>query len=674
MSGPENEPGEPVHERLMGEARLKELSERSSDIELVLEFDGAIVEVNDRAVQAHGYLPAELKRLNVRDLRRPSTLPDLPAQLAGMARPGGDTFQAEHLRRDGSAFPVEVRSRAFVVEGKDYLHCLVRDLTAAHEDEARLNAKLRRLEDQLLQAQKLESVGRLAGGVAHDFNNLLTVISSCAEQLHADLEAGVQPSVADVEEIRAAGDRACDLTRQLLAFSRKRVIEPVVLELSGLLRGTEKLLRRVLGEDVALSVQVQPGLWLVRCDPGLVEQVLMNLAVNARDAMPGGGEVRVEASNVELDEPLVSLHPFLRAGPFVRLSVRDNGLGMSDAVKSHIFEPFFTTKPQDKGTGLGLATVYGIVKQSLGYIVVESAPNRGSTFTVYLPRVLDGITPASSLGRSGKSPGGTERLLVAEDDPQVRAVMARALRAGGYEVLVAGSGEEALELERREEGVIDLVVTDVVLQGLGGRALMDDLRERRPGLRVLYLSGYTHDQIALRGVLDGGAHFLSKPYTASVLLARVRAVLDEALPAAGTVSRFAWNSDLAIGDPEIDRQHQALFEAAARFEEAVRGGAPAPRLQELFRFLAGYVSTHFRDEERLMARIGYPDLAGHVREHERFTARLERLAPRFGAGEDAIAGCAVLYGVVQDWLVEHVGTSDQRLREHRATRPDPAST
>jgi PAS domain S-box-containing protein len=381
----------------------------------------------------------------------------------------------------------------------------------------------RRTEGQLRQAQKLESIGRLAGGVAHDFNNLLTVILSCA----TSLEERACGADEEVREIQGAAQRAADLTRQLLAFARKQVIDPVPLVLNDVVRGSEKLLRRVLGEDVDLRVALEPQLWATRCDPGQIEQVIMNLAVNARDAMPSGGRLAIETANARIDEEGARSRPGRAPGDWVRLLIRDSGTGMSPEVKAHLFEPFFTTKPPGSGTGLGLATVYGIVKQLDGHVDVASEPGAGTTIDVWLPRTREApvavAPPALAPVR-----GGTERLLVVEDDPLVREVTVRQLRGAGYDVLAATGPREALALDLAELDRVQLLVTDVVMPGGDGRTLAAELVRRRPALRVLYVSGYTPDVIATRGELDAPVELLHKPFTSAALLSRVRSLLDGA--------------------------------------------------------------------------------------------------------------------------------------------------
>ncbi len=396
-----------------------------------------------------------------------------------------------------------------------------RDITERKQAERELLAA----EERFQQAQKLESVGRLAGGVAHDFNNLLTVILGAGEVLQDDLRAGRPADPVDVEQIRAAGGRARELTGQLLAFARRQVTAPVPLDLNDVVRASERLLRRVLGEDVQLSVELEPGLWTVVCDPGQVEQVILNLAVNSRDAMPRGGALLLRTRNLLVDESHAARDGEARAGEWAQLTVQDTGAGMSPEVLAHLFEPFFTTKPEGSGTGLGLASVHGIVSQAGGHLYVRSAPGKGTTVQVCLPRRLE-VPKQSRPAAAPPAVGGTETVLAVEDDPLVREITARTLRKGGYQVLVAGSGAEALEVAARLQGRLHLLVTDVVMPGVDGRALADELHRRKPGVRVLYVSGYTQDVISHHGVLDTGVELLPKPFTSGALLARVRAILD----------------------------------------------------------------------------------------------------------------------------------------------------
>ena len=386
---------------------------------------------------------------------------------------------------------------------------------------------VRRMEEQLRQSQKMEAVGRLAGGVAHDFNNLLTAISGYSDLLLQRLPY-YSTLRRDVEEIRKAGDRAAALTRQLLAFSRRQVLQPKVLDLNAVVKNMGQMLRRLIGEDIELSTDLSPSLSRVKADPGQIEQVIVNLAVNARDAMPGGGRITIATADADLSPVHAAAHSEVRPGPHVLLSVSDTGHGMSDETQAHLFEPFFTTKERGKGTGLGLATVYGIVQQSGGHILVNSAADRGTTFLVYLPRVEvheDGARGTDRPPVPDPFPG-TETVLLAEDEEVVRHLAREILSVNGYKVLEAGNGREALLVSEAHSGEIHLLLTDVVMPKMSGRELTDRIRPLRPGLRILYMSGYTDDAILRHGVLEDGIPFLQKPFTSDELARKVREVLD----------------------------------------------------------------------------------------------------------------------------------------------------
>ncbi|MBN9517873.1 response regulator [bacterium] len=385
----------------------------------------------------------------------------------------------------------------------------------------------RRLEEQLRQAQKMEAVGQLAGGVAHDFNNLLTIINGYSDLLLEGLPPD-DPSRELLGEIHKAGERSAGLTRQLLAFSRQQVLAPRVLDLNAVVADTTRLLRRVIGEDVRLATAPARNLWPVKADPGQIEQVLLNLAVNARDAMPTGGTLTVETRNVELDTGYAASRPDARPGPHVLLAVSDTGCGMPPEVLARIFEPFFTTKEVGKGTGLGLATVYGIVQQSGGHVAVDSAVGRGTTFKVYLPRPEGGASAGGAENRSATPalPRGTETILLVEDDDGVRALTRHVLRGAGYAVLEAGDGAGALRSAAGHPGAVHLLITDVVMPGEGGRSVAERVRALCPAVRVLYVSGYTDDAVVRHGILHAGANFLQKPYTPVALARKVREVLD----------------------------------------------------------------------------------------------------------------------------------------------------
>jgi PAS domain S-box-containing protein len=381
-------------------------------------------------------------------------------------------------------------------------------------------------QDQLIQAQKMEAVGRLAGGIAHDFNNLLTVIMGRADLVLSHLR-GHHRLRRNLDLILSAADTAASLTRQLLAFSRRQVLLPEVLDLNTVVVNVSTMLRWLIGEDIEVIIRLSPGLGHIKADPSQLEQVLMNLAVNARDAMPQGGQLTIETANVELDDAYARAHFGVQAGYYVRLTVQDSGCGMDAETLAHIFEPFFTTKEPGKGTGLGLSTVYGIVTQSGGHIRVTSTPGQGTTLTIDLPRIEDPLTALTPSLPQTSSPQGTETVLLVEDEGTVRSVAREVLQMVGYTVLEAATGEEALQQADQQAGVIHLLVTDVVMPGMSGRELAERLIGDYPHLEVLYLSGYTDDAIAHHGVLQAGIELLHKPFTPDALARRVREVLDK---------------------------------------------------------------------------------------------------------------------------------------------------
>ncbi len=454
-------------------------------------------------------------------------LTDPIARLSQAARAMADGHLDREIRIEG-AQELASLARSFI-RMRDAIREKMTDLADKNEKLRQEMAQRHALEDQLLQSQKMEAVGRLAGGIAHDFNNLLTVINGHCELLLRELGPG-SPGSGDVEVIRQAGESAAALTRQLLAFSRKQVLQPAVLELNELVGRAESMLRRVIGEDVELVTRLEDGLWSVRADPGQLEQVILNLAVNSRDAMPQGGRLTIETGNVVLDEPAAQRHLDVRPGPYVMLAVTDTGAGMDPQTLAHAFEPFFTTKGQ--GTGLGLSTVYGIVKQSGGTIRASSEPGRGTTFRIYFPR--EEAAPAAS--RRDPEPAVPERrgqtILVVEDSDPVRDLVSQVLAGDGYSVLVARSGQEALRIAERHRGTIHLLITDVVMPGMRGREVADRIAAARPGTRVLFVSGYTEDAIVHQGVLEAGIDFLGKPFTPRALERKVGEIL--ARPAAAS--------------------------------------------------------------------------------------------------------------------------------------------
>jgi PAS domain S-box-containing protein len=474
---------------------------------------------NQGAEKIFGYATEELVGQPL-DILLPSRLVEVHRQhIHGFAhspdpaRRMGQRREIFGRRKDGTEFPAEASISKLQLGGETVFTVILRDIT-----------ERKSLESQLLQAQKMEAVGRLAGGVAHDFNNLLTIIFGSSAVLLDALSAD-DPHRGEINEIAKAARRAADLTRQLLAFSRRQVLEPQVLDLNALVSNLAGMLRRLIGEDVEFRTVLTAAPGAVLADPGQLEQVIMNLAVNSRDAMPQGGKLTIETAAADLDDSYNQTHVPVRPGGYMMLAVSDTGCGMDAETKAHLFEPFFTSKEKGKGTGLGLATVYGIVKQSGGYIWVYSEPGRGATFKIYLPRVE--ATPESLAAKAAPvSLRGSETVLVVEDEEPVRRLIRKVLETRGYVVIAAGGGEEALHLANAHDGVIHLLVTDVVMPGMSGRDLVRYIVSVRPEMKVLYVSGYTDDAIVHHGVLQPGIAFLQKPFTPEALARKLREVLD----------------------------------------------------------------------------------------------------------------------------------------------------
>jgi two-component system cell cycle sensor histidine kinase/response regulator CckA len=466
--------------------------------------------VNEAAVRHYGYTRSEFATMTLADI-----------QPAGEARSPRDSVPESvdekqtwrHRRKDGSAITVEIQGHDLTFQSRRARLALVSDVT-----------ERQRLEEQLRQAQKMEAVGRLAGGIAHDFNNVLSVILSYGDMLLADLKPS-DPMRDDVEEIRKAATRAADLTRQLLMFSRQQVIEPKVLELNDVVTGMNKMLQRILGADVSFVFSPQQPLGRVRIDPGSIEQVIMNLVVNARDAMPTGGTLTLETANTLLDGQYAKKHYGVTPGRYVMLAVTDTGVGMDKATQARIFEPFFTTKEAGRGTGLGLSTVFGIVQQGGGSVTIESERGKGASFKVYLPRVdakIDSVRPTQPPTASR----GTEIVLLVEDDDQVRTVSRGILRRSGYQVLEARNAGEALLQAEAHAGTIHLLLADVVMPQVSGPDLAKRLASLHPEMKVLFMSGYTDDSVVRHGVVRSAISFLQKPITPEMLTTKVREVLD----------------------------------------------------------------------------------------------------------------------------------------------------
>jgi signal transduction histidine kinase len=437
------------------------------------------------------------------------------------------------LEQDNHNVSLELARRKQVEEAlrkaHDELERRVEERTAelfqANATLVREMAERKQLEEQLHQAQKMEALGRLTGGIAHDFNNLLTAIIGFAELIRLNLSSG--DSLEElVDKIVQPARRAAELVSQLLAFSRKQIIEPQILDLNIIVAKVDKMLQPIIGENIELKILLKPALWSIKADPIQLEQVLLNLVVNARDAMPEGGKLTLETNNVILNENYTVGHLGVQPGNYVLLVVSDTGIGMSEAVKSHIFEPFFTTKEEGHGTGLGLATVYGIVRQSGGDIWVYSEEGQGTTFKIYLPSVEEAAQPLAPLEDGTEAPNGHETVLLVEDDPDVRDLTRRVLQGQGYILLEAQNAQEALLLSSRYSGFIHLVLTDVIMPGMNGKTLAERLNQSQPRLKVLFMSGYTDNMIAQHGVLEPGIAFLQKPFGPTILARKVREVLD----------------------------------------------------------------------------------------------------------------------------------------------------
>jgi len=425
-----------------------------------------------------------------------------------------DGFEVRWKHKDGTAITVRISGRAVATEDEpaDVLEAIAEDITDR-----------RLLEEQLRQAQKMDAVGRLAGGVAHDFNNLLMVISGYTEVMLDQLTLG-HPLYAKAEAIQQASDRATTLTRQLLAFSRKQLLELKVIDVNAIVADMERLLRPLIGEDIELTTSLAPAVGCTRADAGQLEQVIMNLVVNAKDAMPNGGKICIRTTSVTLDDTYRPENTFIKHGPYVMISVSDTGQGMDRETQARIFEPFFTTKEKGKGTGLGLSTVYGIIKQSGGYVFVQSELGRGTVFTIYFPRV-DEPSEALAAPASLAAVGGTETILLVEDEESVRQLVRETLESRGYHVLEAPNGQDALAVASSHPDTIHLIITDVVMPGMSGHELVQQLLPVRPGAKVLYLSGYAEDAFASPLPADGKKTFLQKPFTLQSLSRKVREVL-----------------------------------------------------------------------------------------------------------------------------------------------------
>jgi PAS domain S-box-containing protein len=508
-----------IRRRLLEREELFQLiSENAADMIAVVDGNGDRLYNSPSYARVLGYTAEDLRKTSPLEQIHPDDLPmvlDAAKEAKGSAV--GRRIEYRMRRKDGEWVVLEstaspIRNAAGNVEK---LVIVNRDIS-----------ERRHLELQLRQSQKMDAIGRLSGGVAHDFNNLLGVIIGYSEVLQDQIKEGDRLRVC-VDQILQAGKRAASLTRQLLAFSRQQVLEPKVLLLNGVVGDMEKMLRRLIGEDVQLTTKLDAKLGKVRADQGQIEQVIMNLAVNARDAMPEGGDLSIETANTEMDEAFVKRYPYpVQTGPYILLTVSDTGTGMDDVTKQRIFEPFFTTKEKGKGTGLGLSMVYGVVKQSNGYIDVFSTVGQGTTFKIYLPRIDQEPEEHTTKTALSKAFRGNETILLVEDEKNLCVLTRNLLEHYGYAVLEAESGAQALAVSRQNAGAIHLLLTDIVMPGIGGRALAQTLSRERPGIRVVYMSGYTGQTVGGQTILSPGAHFLQKPFTREDLARKIREALE----------------------------------------------------------------------------------------------------------------------------------------------------
>lgn len=516
----ESEAGQAKEALRRSEELFRFLIEHALDITLIVNRDATIRYVSPSIEQVSGFKPEALIGRSIREFIHQDDIERFMETLVHEASraEGSSRVEYQMLHQDGSWRLLEgVCNNLLDTPAVTGSVVNARDIT-----------QRRQLEEQLHHSQKMESIGRLAGGVAHDFNNLLTVILGYTNLMLLGMDGQQDANTDKLQEIHKAAERAAGLTHQLLAFSRRQILQPRVLDFNAVIENLEKMIRRLIGEDIDLSVSLQPGLGRVKIDPGQMEQVLMNLVINARDAMPDGGRLIIRTEDVELDETAIRWPLDLKPGPYVALTVVDTGVGMDAATASRIFEPFFTTKERGKGTGLGLATAYGVVTQSEGSLVVESEPGKGTTFRIYLPQVVEEFASAEGLEPAIDSSRGTETILILEDEKAVRTLVRDVLELYGYTVLEAYSTEDALDMAEDYGGIIHLFVTDVILPRMSGRDVAEKISLTHPEVKVLFMSGYTDTTIFRHGVLDPGMAFLQKPFTPEVLVYKVRDVLNGA--------------------------------------------------------------------------------------------------------------------------------------------------
>ena len=508
------------------EKKYRQLWETSTDAVIFMDTDRRIRFANPAIADVFGYAPEEvigrdIAMLQPERLRQGHRDGVTRYMRTGVKKVNWRATELVGLRKDGTEVPIEIAFSDMQMDGKHWFVGFMRDITERKKAEEALHQS----EERLRQSQKMEAIGMLAGGIAHDFNNLLTAITGYSELLLGQMQPDSRAR-KNAEGIRKAAFRAASLTQQLLAFSRRQILTSKVLNLNAVVMDLEPMLRRLIGEDIEIKIVPGSALGQVQADLSQIEQIVLNLVVNARDAMPKGGRLTIETANVEWDETYAGRHETFQPGSYVLVAVSDTGCGMDEPTRSRIFEPFFTTKEPGKGTGLGLATVYGIVKQSDGYVWVYSEPGQGSVFKIYLPRLKHVSDKGSTEAGRALPPRGTETILLVEDEEFVRTLVGDIFEENGYTVLRASHSDEAFRISGQHEGPIHLVVTDVVLPGMSGRELAERLASSRPKMKVLYISGYTDDAVVRHGVLAESVAFLQKPFTPEVLLRKVREVLE----------------------------------------------------------------------------------------------------------------------------------------------------
>ncbi len=509
-------------ELLSSEKRFRTLVDQAVDAFFLFDPEGRIVDVNQRACESLGYTRDELLSLSIHDISSGETADESAEKPWENLQPNIPvTRESMHRRKDGSTFPVEMRFGLMEISGRIFIMGLARDISQRRESEE----EKRKLEFQLQQSQKMEAIGHLAGGIAHDFNNMLTAIIGYGNLLNMKI-GEESPLKHYVEQILSSSEKSADLTRQLLAFSRKQIISPKQKDLNQLIAGMEKLLRRVIGEDIEFVTQIADTVLTVMMDSGQIEQVLMNLCTNARDAMPHGGRLSISTGTVHLGEEYIAANAIEKSGMYAFMSVTDTGEGMDETTRQRIFEPFFTTKEMGKGTGLGLAIVYGIIKQHNGHINVYSEPGKGTTFRVYLP-LTEPKGEEEKAAEMIAPKGGTETILVAEDNEDVRKLERNVLERFGYAVIEAVDGADAIQKYQENKERIQMVLLDVIMPRKSGKEVFDAIRKIDPQMKILFTSGYTADIIDIKGIREGKVNFISKPASPGDLLRKIREVLDQ---------------------------------------------------------------------------------------------------------------------------------------------------